>query len=193
MEYFFQRSTTSKTLVVGFHGRGGNQYQLLTLIARLYPDASILTYLGDVEKGKARRYFKPLEKGQLDRQDFQEQVEKFLTKDWKSFAGKYEKVVLVGFSNGANFILGLLEQAPTMAQEYLILHPSPLDFQFHPKNPEAKIILTTGSMDTKSIPGEILKLQQMMKAYFPKTQLIIVDGKHAITEEELLRLEKNIE
>lgn len=192
MEYFFQESSTSNTLVVGFHGRGGNEYQLLTLIARLYPDASILTYLGSVGNGKARRYFKPLENGKLDREDFQAQVKKFLTQDWPLFKEKYAKVVLMGFSNGGNFILGLLEQAPALADEYLILHPSPLDFQFHEKNQKAKIILTTGSMDTKSIPGEILKLQKKMKPYFPKTELIIVDGQHAITEEEILRLERKI-
>ena len=46
MKQFFQKGSKPNQLVVAFHGTGGNEYQLLTTIATLYPEASVLSYLG---------------------------------------------------------------------------------------------------------------------------------------------------
>ena len=57
MKQFFQKGSKPNQLVVAFHGTGGNEYQLLTTIATLYPEASVLSYLGTEGVGEQRRFF----------------------------------------------------------------------------------------------------------------------------------------
>ncbi len=190
MDYFFQQGD-DETLVVGFHGMGNNEYQLLTIIAQLYPTASILTYLGPLGNKSARRFFSPLENGKVDRAAFTASASEFLENDWPKFADRFKKVIFIGYSNGANFILGLLEQQPELAEKIILLHPSFLNFEFQ-QGANTEIWLTTGSMDSESLPGDVLKLQQQLQKTFPNTQLILVDGMHGITDDEIEKLKKNI-
>lgn len=57
MDYFFQEGATQQQLVLAFHGTGGNEYQLLTTVAELFPQASLLSFLGSVSEGNQRRFF----------------------------------------------------------------------------------------------------------------------------------------
>ncbi len=189
MKYFFQAEKESDTLVVGFHGTGNNEYQLLTIISKLYPNANILTYRGEVGVGENRRFFAPLENGQLPKESLEQEVQHFLTEDWPKFKGKYQKVIFIGFSNGANFILGMLKENPEIADTLLLLHPAPLDFSCSKGSTKTRILMTTGSQDTLVIPGAMVHFSNEVKQYFPHTTLQLVDGEHAITEDELKKIE----
>ena len=43
----------------------------------------------------------------------------------------YDEVIFIGYSNGANFILGLLEKNPTIANTVILLHPSNLGYHMY--------------------------------------------------------------
>lgn len=190
MKHFFQEQKNSDTLVVGFHGTGNNEYQLLTIIAELYPNANILTYLGEVGAAEGRRFFAPLENGKLPKESLAQEIRKFLENDWAEFAGKYKHVVFIGFSNGANFILGLLQEMPEIAETILLLHPAPLEFSCNKGSEAVRILMTTGSQDTLVIPGAMLHFSNEIKEFFPKTQLQLVDGEHAITADEIKKIKE---
>ncbi len=51
----------------------------------------------------------------LPRANFDERVTAFLEEVWQPRKVKYDEVIFIGYSNGANFILGLLEKNPTIA------------------------------------------------------------------------------
>lgn len=184
MESFFQKGKDSDTLVVAFHGTGGNEYQLLTTIAKLFPNASILSFLGDVGVGAQRRFFAPLVQEKVDREDFNQHVENFIENVWPAVEKNSKKIVFIGYSNGANFLLGLLEKAPNIADEFIILHPINLGFQFDASS-DANVILTTGSQDTTSVPGDVLKLTKQLETVFSSVELLIADGGHQVTSEEI--------
>ena len=182
MEHFFQKGSNDRQLVVAFHGTGGNEYQLLTTVARLYPEASILSYAGTHTSGSTRRFFAPLQNGQLDRTSFNQAVDTFLTNVWEQ--PFFEEIILIGYSNGANFILGLLEKNPQIANTVILLHPNDLVYQFEAPQHPVHVILTTGAQDTQSVPGEILRLAQQLEQTFTVTYLL-VDGTHGLTEHEV--------
>ncbi|WP_207942490.1 phospholipase/carboxylesterase [Enterococcus sp. DIV2402] len=191
MDYFFQEGATQQQLVLAFHGTGGNEYQLLTTVAELFPQASLLSFLGSVSEGSQRRFFAPLIDGQLNRQEFDQQTTQFFQEELLTFIQKYQEIILIGYSNGANFILGLLEQHADIADTVILLHPSRLVYSFN-QSSEVKIYLTVGAQDNISLPGDGLKLTEELKQFFPNTTMILTDGGHQLTEQEVNDIQKRL-
>ncbi|WP_165006028.1 MULTISPECIES: phospholipase [unclassified Enterococcus] len=188
MEKFFQQGQEDQ-LVVAFHGTGGNEYQLLSTIAALYPDASVLSYLGTYGSGEERRFFAPLVEGKLDRNDFERRVADFLENEWNDIEKK-SKIIFIGYSNGANFILGLLEKRPQLADTVILLHPSNFVYQFEATDVSADIIVTSGAQDRISLPGEVLALSQQLEQAFPHVHFLLLDGEHTVNHDEIDRLKQ---
>ena len=192
MDYFFQEGATrQQQLVLAFHGTGGNEYQLLTTVAELFPQASLLSFLGSVSEGSQRRFFAPLIDGQLNRQEFDQQTTQFFQEELLTFIQKYQEIILIGYSNGANFILGLLEQHADIADTVILLHPSRLVYSFN-QSSKVKIYLTVGAKDNISLPGDSLKLTEELKQFFPNTTMILTDGGHQLTEQEVYDIQKRL-
>ncbi len=165
MEYFLQENPNNNTLIVLFHGTGGNQYQLLPFSSILNPEANILGIQGSVGEGQAKSFI-----------DF-----------WNTFIEEhdYEKVIFLGYSNGANFILGLLEQHLIKVDHILLLHPSDLDYHITETYKETSVIITTGSNDYLTIPGIVKALSEQLKPLFKSVQFELLDGAHELEEPEI--------
>ncbi|KAF1302333.1 alpha/beta hydrolase [Enterococcus sp. JM9B] len=186
MEKFFQQGQDD-TLVVAFHGTGGNEYQLLSTIAALFPDASVLSYLGTEKTGQERRFFAQLVDGKLDRVDFEKRVTEFLEEEWPTVTKK-ERIIFIGYSNGANFVLGLLEKQPELADTVILLHPSNFVYQFETTAASTQLLLTSGAQDSISLPGEALALSQQLEKSFSNVHFLLLDGDHQVSEDEINRL-----
>lgn len=135
-----------------FHGTGGNEYSLLSIVGDIDPAASVISFLGNVGSGSNRRFFAPLQDGQLEREDFDHRVDQFLTL-WDELKPENAKVTFVSYSNGANFVLGLLEKAVDIADNIVLMHPSNLGYTFK-KGSKSRVLITTGATDTLSLPSD---------------------------------------
>lgn len=182
MKYLTMPADQMKFFVL-FHGTGGNEYSLLSVTGELDPEASILSFLGETGSGRGRRYFAPLVSGKLPRPDFEEKVDEFLEL-WDSIRPQDAELTFIGYSNGANFILGILEKRPDIAQNIILLHPSNLDYHFSAGS-NSRILLTSGASDTLSIPGTVRQLANQLTALFPNTHLALLDSGHELTEREV--------
>ena len=139
MEHLLINGTDN--LFVLFHGTGGNESNLLFLTGELDSHASVISFLGNVGTGKNRRFFNPLVNGKVNKQDYSERIDKFL-KNWDLMdISKYKNITFIGYSNGANFTLGLLEKRPDIANTTILLHPSNFDWQFLKKPEKIKLLL----------------------------------------------------
>lgn len=101
-------------LFVLFHGTGGNENSLLFLTGELNPYSGVLSFLGNVGKGESRRFFNPLVDNKLDKEDLSRRVDSFLEIWDKMEITKDKKLIFIGYSNGANFILGILQKSPDL-------------------------------------------------------------------------------
>ncbi|MER2174570.1 MAG: phospholipase [Carnobacterium sp.] len=185
MDYINIPGSTNEFYVL-FHGTGGNEYSLLSVIGDIDPNASIISFLGDEGSGSDRRFFAPLKNGKLQRDDFNEKVNQFL-KLWDSIKPTDSKITFVGYSNGANFLLGLLEKRQDIADKIILLHPSNLGYTFESAS-ESTIYITSGAIDSMSLPSESLQLSKQLESYFPATKLLLLDSGHEISNEEVAKL-----
>lgn len=172
-----------KEYFVLFHGTGGNEYNRLEQAGDIDPYASVISFLGDEGTGKQRRYFKLREDGSLHRENFQAKVTAFLEL-WDSIKPADATLTFLGHSNGANFILGILEQRPDIADHVVLLHPTHLDYHFN-QGSKTRIFLTMGASDTLSIPADSMRLVKQLQEVFPNTDSLLLDTGHEITIEEI--------
>ena len=189
MEHLFIKGTDN--LFVLFHGTGGNESNLLFLTGELDSHASVISFLGNVGTGKNRRFFNPLVNGKVNKQDYSERIDKFL-KNWDLMdISKYKNITFIGYSNGANFTLGLLEKRPDIANTTILLHPSNFDWQFTKKPEKNKIIATTGALDLMAPAADVVKLKTQLSGIgYEEFQIIMLDSGHEITNEEIEKLKE---
>lgn len=187
MEHLLINGTDN--LFVLFHGTGGNESNLLFLTGELDSHASVISFLGNVGTGKNRRFFNPLVNGKVNKQDYSERIDKFL-KNWDLMdISKYKNITFIGYSNGANFTLGLLEKRPDIANTTILLHPSNFDWQFTKKPEKNKIIATTGALDLMAPAADVVKLKnQLLNIGYDNFEIILLDSGHELTEIEVEKL-----
>lgn len=185
MNYDFEDGTNSRLLVF-FHGTGGNKESMLFLRQQLDPKASVLSFDGSWGQGRERRFFAPLIEGQLDLVDFERRLSAFLD-FWQDFDIRdYRQITFVGFSNGANFIMGLLTKQSNLADNYILLHPSALDYAFPMENSRAELLFTLGQNDVLIDPMALEHLVDDWQASaFPRTNLARFDKGHFLSQDEL--------
>lgn len=182
MDYLTIPGSSKETFAL-FHGTGGNEYSLLSITGEVNPHASIVSFLGNEGSGQERRYFKPLINGMLNRDDFDEKTDAFLDL-WDTLPYSDKPVTLMGYSNGANFILGLLEKRPNIAEAVILMHPSNLNYTFA-SGSDTHILITAGSTDTLSTPSDVLKLANQLKEHYSSTAFKLLDGGHEVTDSEV--------
>lgn len=185
MNYHFEDGTNSHLLVF-FHGSGGNKDSMLFLRQQLDPKASVLSFDGSWGQGRERRFFAPLIDGQLDLVDFEMHLSAFLD-FWQDLdIQPYQQVTFVGFSNGANFIMGLLTKQSNLADNYILLHPSALGYAFPMENSRAEVLFTLGQNDqlVDQVALEHLVDDWRVSA-FPKANLVRFDKGHFLSQDEL--------
>ncbi|HFU4189866.1 TPA: alpha/beta hydrolase [Streptococcus suis] len=185
MHYRFIKGSSPRLLVF-FHGTGGNKESILFLRQQLDPKASVLSFNGSWGQGRDRRFFAPLIDGQLDLVDFEKRLSAFLD-FWKDLdIQHYQEITFVGFSNGANFIMGLLTKQSNLSNNYILLHPSALYYAFPMKNSRAEILFTLGQHDPNVDPVALENLvDDWQESAFPKANLARFDKGHFLSQDEL--------
>lgn len=174
------------TLWLHFHGTGGDKTSLLYITGEMDPQASILAFEGNVGLGAARRFFAPLEAGQLNRQDFDQRVEDFLAYLDQLDLSSYKEIKILGYSNGANFALGLLEKRPDLASKVYLLHPSQLGWADRGPIENQSWVITMGANDQAAPAGPIIQwIKRMPEEAQARIETKLFDAYHAVTDPEM--------
>jgi phospholipase/carboxylesterase len=106
-----------RTLLL-LHGTGGDEQDLIPLGQTLLPGAAILSPRGHISEGGMSRFFRRFGEGVFDLENLKEEaaaLAEFVRQSASQYGFDPNKVVGVGFSNGAN-----------MAHSLLLLHPETL-------------------------------------------------------------------
>src|ERR1700726_3001205 len=106
----FVPGSSERTLLL-LHGTGGNERDLIPLGRELDPSASLLSPRGKVLESGMPRFFRRLAEGVFDLEDLTRRTHEladFVTAAAQRYKIDMEKMIAVGYSNGANIAASIL-------------------------------------------------------------------------------------
>ncbi len=184
-DHEFVPGKSERTLLL-LHGTGGNEHDLIELGRALDPDAALLSPRGKVLENGMPRFFRRLAEGVFDLEDL-----KFRTDELADFitgaAGKYtltlQKIVAVGYSNGANIAASTLLLRPNVLHAAVLFRamvpitPDPL-----PELGNAHVLICAGNQDRIIPSAEAECLAQLLRSCGASVSLELLDAGHGLTD-----------
>jgi phospholipase/carboxylesterase len=175
------------------HGTGGDEHDLLSLGRQLTPGAGLLSPRGKVLENGMPRFFRRLAVGRLDIPDLLARTGE-LAEFVSAAAGTYEldpeRVVAVGFSNGANIAASLLLQRPGVLRGAALLRAMlPYEPERLPDLSGTDVLIAAGEDDPYSPPDQVRRLAEILEAAGASVATSVEPGAgHALTQHDLKRL-----
>jgi phospholipase/carboxylesterase len=179
------------------HGTGGNEDDLIPLAKELAPNASILSVRGKVLENGMPRFFRRLEEGVFDMEDLKKRTDElaeFIVKSSSAYKFDPERVIAVGYSNGANIAASVLLRRPeVLAGAILFRAMVPFIPTVMPDLSKKSIILLEGLYDPIVSKVEAQSLLEL----FTKTQSSVTlkwqNSGHNLTQEDIVAAKKWLE
>lgn len=186
LKAWFTADKESSELIITFHGTGGNIYSLLPITGEIAPNADVLSFEGSWQTGRKRRYFPLPEEEPVTVSKLKEYAQEFLQEFEKIDVSRYEKVTAMGYSNGANYLLSILQIQPNFVENVILLHPADFQYEFQATSSDTRILATVGANDYIAPAGPIIQMQKRLQTFqFTNFKVKLLDGGHGISKEEI--------
>jgi predicted esterase len=154
-----------KTTLLLLHGTGADEQDLIPLGEELLPGAPLLSPRGRVLEHGMPRFFRRLAEGVFDFEDLKLQTDA-LARFIDSAARKYglagNKIIAVGYSNGANIAASVLLTHPKLLAGAVLFRPMvPFRPQVHPDLKGIPILLAAARRDQIVPPEQTSELERV--------------------------------
>ena len=172
------------------HGTGGNEDDLLPLGRELDPHAGLLSPRGKIlEAGRIPRFFRRLAEGIFDIEDLKFrtfELARFVENASKIYKFDLNKVIAVGYSNGANMAASMLLLKPqTLSGAILFRAMVPLVPDSLGDLSEKRIFLSSGLRDPIATRQEAERLYGLFKQARAIIDLQWQNSGHELTEDDI--------
>ena len=172
------------------HGTGGNEDDLLPLGRELDPHAGLLSPRGKIlEAGRIPRFFRRLAEGIFDIEDLKFrtfELARFVENASKIYKFDLNKVIAVGYSNGANMAASMLLLKPqTLSSAILFRAMVPLVPDSLGDLSEKRIFLSSGLRDPIATRQEAERLYGLFKQARAIIDLQWQNSGHELTEDDI--------
>jgi glyoxalase family protein len=171
------------------HGTGGDEDNLVSLGRMLMPGAALLSPRGKVNEGGALRFFRRIREGVFDQKDLAfrtEELAKFVEGATETYALTPDRIVAVGFSNGANIAASLLFRRPGLLRYAVLLSPMvPFEPDPLPDLSGTSVFVGAGRADSMVPTALTERLIQLLRDSGAEVSVHWEPGGHAITAAEV--------
>jgi predicted esterase len=175
------------------HGTGGDEQDLVGLGRRLAPRAALLSPRGKVLEHGMPRFFRRLAVGRLDIPDLLARTDElagFVADAAVAYKLDPERVVAVGFSNGANIAASLLLRRPDVLRGAALLRAMlPYEPERLPELTGTDVLIAAGEADPYSPPDQVRRLTEILNAAGASVTTTVEPGAgHGLTQNDLATL-----
>ncbi len=181
-------SGQARTLLL-LHGTGGNEDDLIPLGKALAPDAHLLSPRGRVLENGIPRFFRRFAEGVFDVEDLRlrtRELAEFVEKASVAYGFDLDKVIAVGFSNGANIAASLLLLFPRLLGGAVLFRPMvPIDPEIKPDLVRVPVLIMAGRNDTIVPRRQPETLAKILTEAGADVRLYWQEAGHGLTTEEI--------
>ncbi len=184
-------ATPSSPVIFLFHGTGGDENQFFDLAGQLLPEARRIAPRGDVSEHGALRYFRRTGEGVYDMDDLAQRTAAMaeFVRD-QIGAERPERVIGLGYSNGANILASVQFAAPDLFDATILMHPL-IPFAPPPaKLSGRRVLITAGRGDPIAPASATEGLADYFRSNGAETTLSWHPGGHELRQEELVAIQK---
>jgi phospholipase/carboxylesterase len=178
----------STTLLL-LHGTGGDERDLIPLGRMLLPGSGLLGVRGNVSEHGAPRFFRRLAEGVFDMEDLHRRTAElgdFVEAAADRYGFDRQRVIAVGFSNGANVAASLLLSRPSALAGGVLFRAM---VPFEPDTPirldGRAILLGEGRFDPLVPVDQAERLAEIFRSAGAETTLEWQDSGHQLTQSDV--------
>jgi len=180
---------TSKRTLLLLHGTGGNERDLIPLGRELDPNAALLSPRGKVLENGMPRFFRRLAEGVFDLEDLKyraNELADFVSAAAQHYGFASDKVVAVGYSNGANIAAATLLLRPEtlpiaiLFRAMVPLHPNKL-----PNLLSVSVWIGAGDQDPIVPASETKRLVELLRRAGADVTIRFAKAGHGLTNGDL--------
>ncbi|ADI00287.1 alpha/beta hydrolase [Salisediminibacterium selenitireducens] len=190
MHHIYKQGNGSdqETLLL-LHGTGGDENDLLPLADMIDPQANVLSVRGNVDENGMNRFFRRLREGVFDEEDLifrTKELADFIDEASQKYKFDRNKVMAVGYSNGANIAASLLYHYDKPLKGAVLLHPMvPRRGLELPDMKGLPVFIGAGSNDPICPPEETEELKKHLDAQGADVELFWDQQGHQLTRAEI--------
>ncbi len=177
-----------RTLLL-LHGTGGNERDLIPLGRELDAKAALLSPRGKVLENGMPRFFRRLAEGVFDLEDLKyrtNELADFVTAAAQHYGFPTDRLVAVGYSNGANIAASMLLLRPellptaTLVRAMVPLHP-----EKEPNLSSVRVWIGAGDQDPIVPASETKRLAELLRRVGADVTIHFAKAGHGLTNNEL--------
>ena len=186
--HLFEPGSDSMTLLL-LHGTGGDEHDLLPLGRMLYRSANLLSPRGKVLEAGMPRFFRRLSMGVFDVEDLKARAADllaFVDDAARAYGFDRDRVVVVGYSNGANIAAGMLLSADRPFAWAALLHAmTPFEPDAPPDLAGIRVLVTGGRRDQMIPAASTEHLSELLTSSGADVSLHWEPGGNELTQAEV--------
>jgi predicted esterase len=184
----FIPGSSSRTLLL-LHGTGGNERDLIPLGRELDPNVSLLSPRGKVLENGMPRFFRRLAEGVFDLEDLKNRTNEladFVAATAQHYGFAADKVIAVGYSNGANIAASmLLLRAEALSAAILFRAMVPLVPETQPNLSSVNVWIGAGTEDPIIPTSETQRLVELLRSAGADVTLRFFNAGHGLTNSDV--------
>src|SRR5437870_3269349 len=184
----FVPGSSNRTLLL-LHGTGGNERDLIPLGRELDPNAALLSPRGKVLENGMPRFFRRLAEGVFDLEDLQKRTHEladFVKAAAKHYKIDINKIVAVGYSNGANIAASMLLLRPEVLSAAILFRAM---VRLIPETPadlcSVRVWIGAGSNDPIVPASETKELAELLRGAGADVTIRFFQAGHDLTQQDV--------
>ncbi|WP_197727084.1 VOC family protein [Rhizobium leguminosarum] len=189
---FYTPPDPDGSVFVLLHGSGGNETTLMPLLNKVAPRATLLGVRGRATEEGFPRWYKRITPFSFDQNDIKTEAEAFaafIEGAVKSYGLDPQKVVYVGYSNGANLLNSLLYLHPNLVHKAVLLRSMPVLSDYpHADLKGTDLLVISGKTDAYGKYAS--QLEERLKSSGATVDSDVIPGGHDLGDADVPIIQK---